>query len=354
MILLSELSRRRIRSINKLIRVGKNEVVMVIRVDRDKGYIDLSKRRVSAEDVGKAEDRYNKAKAVHSIMRHMSNRLHVPIKSLYERVGWPLYRRYGHAYDALQLAVADPAPILRDLTLADAERAELVEHVKTKMTPQPLKVRADLAVTCFTYEGVEAIRAALLAGTALSTEATPIHIQLIAAPLYVMTTTTLDKLAGVDALTAAIAAVKAVIDAKGGSLVVKKAPAVTTAQDESALARMMADGDGRGEDEDEDEGEEDNEEGMGSGDLGGADDGMFAAPTAASAPAPPGGDAGPAAAGGAGPAAAGAGAPPAPAPVPAAAPPAPPAAGAPEESLAVDLLKKKKVKAKKAAVVEED
>jgi hypothetical protein len=37
MILLSELSRRRIRSINKLIRVGKNEVVMVIRVDKDKG-----------------------------------------------------------------------------------------------------------------------------------------------------------------------------------------------------------------------------------------------------------------------------------------------------------------------------
>lgn len=37
MILLSELSRRRIRSINKLIRVGRNECVVVIRVDKDKG-----------------------------------------------------------------------------------------------------------------------------------------------------------------------------------------------------------------------------------------------------------------------------------------------------------------------------
>ncbi|XP_020630627.1 eukaryotic translation initiation factor 2 subunit 1-like [Orbicella faveolata] len=36
MILLSELSRRRIRSINKLIRVGRNECVVVIRVDKDK------------------------------------------------------------------------------------------------------------------------------------------------------------------------------------------------------------------------------------------------------------------------------------------------------------------------------
>ena len=38
MILLSELSRRRIRSINKLIRVGRNEVVVVLRVDQEKGW----------------------------------------------------------------------------------------------------------------------------------------------------------------------------------------------------------------------------------------------------------------------------------------------------------------------------
>ena len=58
MILLSELSRRRIRSIQKLIRVGRNEVVVVLRVDKEKGYIDLSKRRVSPEDIVKCEERY--------------------------------------------------------------------------------------------------------------------------------------------------------------------------------------------------------------------------------------------------------------------------------------------------------
>jgi translation initiation factor 2 subunit 1 len=41
MILLSELSRRRIRSIQKLIRIGRNEVVVVLRVDKEKG---LSRR----------------------------------------------------------------------------------------------------------------------------------------------------------------------------------------------------------------------------------------------------------------------------------------------------------------------
>ncbi len=44
MILLSELSRRRIRSIQKLIRVGRNEVVVVLRVDKEKGGEDLQQQ----------------------------------------------------------------------------------------------------------------------------------------------------------------------------------------------------------------------------------------------------------------------------------------------------------------------
>ena len=105
MILLSELSRRRIRSINKLIRVNRNEVVMVLRVDKEKGYIDLSKRRVSAEDVAKCEEcnnrvsilpldvcrgahrRYNKAKAVHRVMRHVADRCGRTLEDLYQVVG---------------------------------------------------------------------------------------------------------------------------------------------------------------------------------------------------------------------------------------------------------------------------
>ena len=124
MILLSELSRRRIRSINKLVRVNRTEIVMVIRVDKEKGtlvnqrrrnfarklttcagYIDLSKRRVSPEDIVKCEERYNKSKMVHSIMRHVAEKTLVPIEQLYESIAWPLNRKYGHAIDAFKLSI---------------------------------------------------------------------------------------------------------------------------------------------------------------------------------------------------------------------------------------------------------
>lgn len=42
------------------------EPVMVMRVDKDKGYIDLSKRRVTTDDIKKCEERYSKAKLVSS------------------------------------------------------------------------------------------------------------------------------------------------------------------------------------------------------------------------------------------------------------------------------------------------
>ena len=67
MILFSELSRRQIWSISSLIKVGRIEPVMVLRVNKEKGYIDLSKRRVSEEDIQACKERYNKSKLDSSI-----------------------------------------------------------------------------------------------------------------------------------------------------------------------------------------------------------------------------------------------------------------------------------------------
>lgn len=69
------------------------------------GYIDLSKRRVSAEDVVKCEERYNKSKAVHSIMRHVAEKTETDLEKVNEMIAWPLYEKYGHAYDAFKLSI---------------------------------------------------------------------------------------------------------------------------------------------------------------------------------------------------------------------------------------------------------
>jgi translation initiation factor 2 subunit 1 len=110
----TELSCRRIRSVASLVRIGRQETAIVLRVDHDKGYVDLSKRRVSDQDVRTCEDRYNKAKLVHSIMRHVADTVDLDLETVCERVAWPLYRKYGHAFDAFKLIAADPDDAILD------------------------------------------------------------------------------------------------------------------------------------------------------------------------------------------------------------------------------------------------
>lgn len=276
MILLSELSRRRIRSINKLIRVGKTEPVVVIRVDKEKGYIDLSKRRVSPEDVEKCTERYAKAKAVHSILRHVAEILHFDsdqqLEDLYQRTAWNYEektKKKGSSYDFFKQAVLEPNSLL-ECGLDEETRDVLVNNIQRKLTSQAVKIRADIEVACYGYEGIDAVKTALKAGLALSTEKMPIKINLIAPPLYVMTTVTPEKADGLKALQEAIDTIKIKIEELGGVFQVQMAPKVVTASDEAELARQME----RAEmenaeiaaDDDEDEDEFDNEENEGDND----------------------------------------------------------------------------------------
>ncbi|KAJ4479991.1 eukaryotic translation initiation factor 2 subunit alpha [Lentinula aciculospora] len=329
MILLSELSRRRIRSVQKLIRVGRNEVVVVLRVDKEKGavhcsavpldlsdllslgYIDLSKRRVSPEDITKCEERYMKSKTVASILRHVASKIpstdaepkavesapapvdvgdkdskkarraarqaahdedgadEIPVsigneeerlEMLYEQIAWPLGKTYGHPYDAFKLALAEPDTVfgtLQNMTISPAIKSLLMATIARRLTPQPIKLRADIEVTCYTPAGIDAIKKALRAGEKESSEAVPIKVKLVAPPFYVLSTNATDKYAAVDRLERAIESIQSTIEDQGGSLVVKMKPKAVSETDEQDLAQLMAKA---GQENAEVSGDEDEEE----------------------------------------------------------------------------------------------
>jgi translation initiation factor 2 subunit 1 len=240
MILLSELSRRRIRSVNKLIRVGRMEVVTVVRVDKDKGYIDLSKRRVQQEDIIKMENKWNKSKAVHSIMKHVAKRVDMDTEELYRQFGWPLYKKYGHCYDAFKLIVADPEKVFADFPKLPAEvKEEIQVNVERRLTPQAVKIRADIELTCFTYEGIDAIKEALMAGVNMSEPEFEVSIKLVAPPLYVVTATAMDKDDGIMHTKQVCEAISKAIAEKGGNMAIKHEARAITDRDEDTLAAML-------------------------------------------------------------------------------------------------------------------
>lgn len=65
--------------------------------------------------------------------------------------------------------------------------------IARRLTPQPIKLRADIELTCYTPAGIDAIKKALRAGERESNEAVPIKAKLVAPPLYVLSTNATDK-----------------------------------------------------------------------------------------------------------------------------------------------------------------
>ncbi|CAM8939509.1 unnamed protein product [Rhodiola kirilowii] len=245
MIQFSELSKRRIRSVVSTIRVGNVEPLMVVNVNEEKGYVDLSRRNLNAKDVKKCEERFTKSKTVHSIFWHVAETLKIDLEKLYVEIGWPLYRNYGHAFEAFKLIAADPDSDFDSLNrevqqigsdgqeetkvapaISEDVKNALVKVIKRRMTLQPLKLRADIHMKCFVFDGVEYIKDAMRRGLEAGTDDCPVKMKLIAAPLYVLTAQTLDREQGISVLQNAITACTEEIERHGGKLEVMKAPRV--------------------------------------------------------------------------------------------------------------------------------
>jgi len=97
----------------------------------------------------------------------------------------------------------------------------LLAQISRRLTPQPAKIRADIEVTCFSYDGIDAIKTALLQGEKMSTEQCPIKVKLVAPPLYVVVANTLDKEIGLATVRSGVDKIREVIESFGGGLAIK-------------------------------------------------------------------------------------------------------------------------------------
>ena len=73
---------------------------------------------------------------------------------------------------------SDPESVFKNLKITDDQKKYLIESISRKMAPVPVKLRADFEIKCFTYEGVDALKEALLtAKTAVNDENLPVEVR---------------------------------------------------------------------------------------------------------------------------------------------------------------------------------
>lgn len=136
------------------------------------------------------------------------------------------------------------------------------------MAPSPVKIRADFDLNCFSTEGIDAIKHALLtAKAAVSDEHIQVAFKMIAPPHYKCECVTLDKAGGIEKLEKALEIIEREIKLKSGTFKLVNKPQVIGAKDDKDIIEIM-DRNEEGDEEGE-EGEEDNDEGMGDIDIDG-------------------------------------------------------------------------------------
>lgn len=121
----------------------------------------------------------------------------------------------------------------------DVVAEELKSYIGKRLTPQPTKVRADVEVTCFGYEGIDAVKTALRTAEAKNTPDNQVKVKLVSPPLYVLTSTCLEKHLGIATLEESIIDIRKNIEAAGGHCIVKMEPKAVTENDDAELQALM-------------------------------------------------------------------------------------------------------------------
>ena len=233
LLLCTEISRKRVNYVTRLIKEGKEEVLRVKTIDKEKGFIDLSKKSVKAEEVEQFKEKYAKSKAVHVIMKILSKKCNIPIDKLYKEITWPLYKKYEHAYDAFKLALNKFDEVFKDTKMTEPVKKELMEILRQRMKPKPVNIKSDFIVRCDEFEGIDAIKFALMEGEKKSTKNIPIKFKIISSPLYECSIETINKKEGLDVMGEALKEVERVILEKKGKFYLQSNPTVSGESEKS-------------------------------------------------------------------------------------------------------------------------
>jgi len=261
MLFSGEITLKRVNYINRLLSVGKEEVLRVLRVDTQKGFIDLSKKQVKADEIEECKKKFGKSKAVEGIVKLLSVHTKKSMESLYKTIIWPLYKKHEHAYDALKSLLNGDDKVLEGLKITDEVKEELMKILKVRLVAQPVKIRSAFKLTCYMFDGIDAIKESLLNGEKKGNEHIPIKFRVIGSPLYECTISTINKNEGIEVMNEALQEVKKSIEAKGGNFLIDINPMVL-GENEKSIGEQMKEGKNKQEEEEEESEEEEHQEGI--------------------------------------------------------------------------------------------
>jgi len=181
---ISEISSTWIRNIRDFVREGQKVVLKVLRVNTEKGQVDLSLRRVSKRERREKLLYWKRDKKAESLLRSVSERLKVPFEEIYEKAGAVIEKKFG-LYEGLEKTAKEGASVLLELGISKDMAAALAEIAMEKIKMPMVKIKGTLEMQCTKPNGVIIIKEALLSAQQVKKpQGVGVDVWVVAAPRY--------------------------------------------------------------------------------------------------------------------------------------------------------------------------
>ncbi|WP_409366457.1 translation initiation factor IF-2 subunit alpha [Metallosphaera sp. D4-4] len=154
----SEISTRWVKNIRDVVKEGRKIIVKVIRVDRKKGSVDVSLKKVNDDDRRKKNAQWKRIQKIDKILEIVAQKLKKSEKEAWEQVAWKLEEKYGDVYEALQKASKEGEKVLLDAGVPEIWVKPILEEASKHGEEKKVKESKVVLVKSLDPDGVDKIR----------------------------------------------------------------------------------------------------------------------------------------------------------------------------------------------------
>jgi len=193
MIHISEVAGKWVRDIRKFVKVGQKIVVRVMRVDREKGHINLSLKRVRRFDAESKMKEYKRGLKAEKMLAQVAKKLNMDLKKAYEEIGFKLNDIFGEMFKAFQTSLTDKGYEILLRKGVPEEWAKVIKSVaEEQMEIKEVDIKGMVELKCFKPDGVKIIKKIL----SDAKKKYDLDTKYISAPRYSLSLKTKDAKAG--------------------------------------------------------------------------------------------------------------------------------------------------------------
>lgn len=160
MIHISEVAPGRIRNIYDFVKKDKKVVCKVLRIDAEKGHIDLSLRRVTETQKKSKLDQVKKEQLAEKIIEQAAKELGIEVKKAYDSIAGIILKKYPRIYACFYDIVEGKAS-LEALGIEKKTAKALEDLVKSRIKKQQVAIGGELMLKSYQPNGIEIVKDAL-------------------------------------------------------------------------------------------------------------------------------------------------------------------------------------------------